>query len=241
MDDFLYFVFVAAVAGTVFWQLAAGYLFSENWRPTVFREKNPAMYWLTLLFQFAILVVAVLYMAPDEDTWRFGSSRFRQEQAGKERDAAAIAERAERRRAEAFDLHRKQQPAQAIAIYDELLRESGEDAELHYWRGMAHWKLGDNDAALQDFRRVIDIEPGNLDAHRSADGILSKQKRWDEILAIWNGYIRASPGDAEGYYGRGGTHYRKGDLAAARADAAKACEFGKAEACNVAERLKAKQ
>lgn len=241
MDDFLYFLFVAALAGTVFWQLAAGYLFNENWRPAVFREKNPAMYWLTLLFQFAVLVVVVLYMAPDEDTWRFGSSRFRQEQSATERDSAAISERAARRRAEAFDLHRKAQPAQAIAIYDELLRDSGEDAEILFWRGMAHWKLGDTDAALRDFRRVIDLEPGNLEAHRSADRILSRQKRWDEVLAIWNGYLVGSPRDAEAYFERGGTHFHKGDLAAARADAARACELGKAEACKLAERLGTKQ
>lgn len=223
------------LACLIVWQLAAGYTLGGKFglRADVFREHSPRNYWLTILSE---VVVFVIFLITGATSWEWSSSSHEEE----EEAAVAAPTRAEQRRAEAFDLHRKQQPAQAIAIYDELLRNSGDDAELLYWRGMARWKLGDDDAALQDFRRVIDIEPGNFEAHRGADGILSRQKRWDEILAIWNGYIRASPSDAEAYYERGGTHFRKGDLAAAHADAARACELGKAEACNVAGRLKAK-
>jgi tetratricopeptide (TPR) repeat protein len=141
-------------------------------------------------------------------------------------------------RERAFGLHRERKWAEAVAAYDELLAESVRDAELHYWRGMAHWQLGEPDRALRDFRRVIELEPANFDAHRSADRILSGERRWDEILEMWNRYIARAPANAEAYFERGGTNYRKGNLVAAQADAARACELGKAEACPWAERLK---
>lgn len=141
-------------------------------------------------------------------------------------------------REQAFRLHRERKWAEAVAAYDELLVETARDAELHYWRGMAHWQLGEPDRALRDFRRVIELEPANFDAHRDADRILSGQRRWDEILEMWNRYIARTPADARAYFERGGTNYRKGDLTAAQADAARACELGNAEACPWAERLR---
>jgi len=141
-------------------------------------------------------------------------------------------------REQAFSLHREKRWADAVAAYDELLAESEPDAELHYWRGMAQWQLGQPDEALRDFRRVIELEPTNFDAHRSADRILSNQRRWDESAEMWSRYIARLPSSAEAYFERGGANFHKGDLVGAQADAARACELGKAEACPWAERLK---
>ena len=163
-----------------------------------------------------------------------------QRRASPGKNAVEVSTRAEPRRDQAFNLHRAQKWAEAIAVYDELLRKSDRDAELSYWRGMAHWQLNHADQALQDFRRVIELEPTNFDAHRSADRILSRQRRWDEVLEMWDGYIGREPTNAEAYFERGGTNFHKGNLAAAQADAAKACELGKSEACSLAERLKSK-
>jgi len=152
-----------------------------------------------------------------------------------------VTSRTEQRRDQAFDLYRAQKLPQAIAAFDALLDESDRDAELRYWRGMAQWKLGHTEQALQDFRRAIELEPTNFDAHRAADRILSQQGRWDEILEMWDRYIARVPTDAEAYFERGGTYFHKRDLAAAQADAARACQLGKAQACSMAERLKSQQ
>lgn len=160
--------------------------------------------------------------------------------ASRGQNSVDVSSPADQRRDHAFALHRTQKWADAIAVYDELLRESERDAELRYWRGMAHWKLDHADQALHDFHRVIELEPTNFEAHRSADRILSRQKRWDEVLEIWDRYIGRVPTNAEAYFERGGTNFHKGNLAAAQADAAKACELGKSEACSLAERLKSK-
>lgn len=153
-------------------------------------------------------------------------------------NAADVSNSMEFRRERLFVPYREKRYADAIAAYDALQPEAGRDALLTYWRGMAHWQLGQVDLALRDFRRTIELEPANFDAHRNADRILTQQQRWDEILALWNPYIAKNPGNAKAYFERAGTNFHKGDRAAAQADAARACELGKQEACVWVERLK---
>lgn len=180
-----------------------------------------------LLFVFLALFAALVY-------WTIADT-------GQDSGGTGLAQTsspAQGMREKAFDLHRAGELAEAIAVYDELLRESNSDAELYYWRAMAYLKQQSSDLALSDFRRVMELQPTNFNAHLYADRILTQQKRWDDILEMWNGYLVWVPHDAAAYFERGGTNYRKGDLAAARADAARACELGKAEGCTWAERLK---
>ena len=141
------------------------------------------------------------------------------------------------KRTTAFKLHRNEQWQQAITLYDELIDESGEDAELMFWRGMANWKMKNNEKALDDFRRVTRPQPKNFEAFQYADRILSSQKRWSEVLEIWDRFIANSPDHAEAWFERGGTYYHQGNLIEAQANAQKACELGKAEACGWASKL----
>ena len=179
-----------------------------------------------LLFTYIVLFAALLVWTTA------GTGRESAQSSSPERSASD-----QKRREPAFELHRAGKLNEAIAVYDELLRESSRDAELYYWRAMAHWTQQSSDLALNDFRRVIELQPGRFEAHLYADRILSQQQRWDEILELWNRYLDLVPDNAEGYFERGGTNYRKGDLAAAQADAAKSCNLGKQEACIWAKRL----
>src|SRR5262245_3437348 len=144
----------------------------------------------------------------------------------------------QQRREEAFRLHRAEKWEEAVTRYDQLLGEWEPDGELHYYRGAVHWQLNHPDQALDDFRRAIELAPTNFEAHRSADRLLSQQRRWDEVLEMWNAYIARMPADAAAYFERGGTNFHKGDLAAAQADAAQACRLGKADGCVWEARLK---
>jgi tetratricopeptide (TPR) repeat protein len=144
------------------------------------------------------------------------------------------------KRTQALALHNQGKIEQAIRLYDELLGPAGADAELVYWRGVAHGKAGREDMALVDFRRVMDLDPGRFEAYLYADRILSRQRRFDDCVDVWNRYLRVVPGDATAYMERGGSHYHRGDFAAAHADARRACELGKREACAMAERVKAR-
>lgn len=172
-------------------------------------------------FAAVFLALAISFM------WT--NPRMLREAAG-ERESAASTRRDERRD-DAFELHRQKKYPKAIAIYDEILRASPKDAEILFWRGIAHWRFGNTDQALADFRSVAAIQPGNFDAIKYADQILARQRRWDEIIALWDAYLRVVPNDVEGYYERGGTHYHKGDRQAAIRDYNRACQMGKAKVC----------
>ena len=141
-------------------------------------------------------------------------------------------------RERALNLHRAGKIDEAIQAYDALLRTGGPDAEILYWRAMAFGKANQPEMALQDARRVIEIEPANLDASRLADRILGKQQRWDEVIKVWDRFIAIAPPNEDAYFERSGAHFRKGDIAAASSDAAKSCALGKPQACVMAERLK---
>jgi tetratricopeptide (TPR) repeat protein len=184
------------------------------------------MRWFMVIYiaMFGCLLYTVLRPAPGVE--------------GVAEGAPAAASSPEDRRQAAYDLHRELKWREAIVAYDMLIREEGEDAEILFWRGMAWWKSAHFDAALRDFQRVIELEPAHLDAHRNADLLLARQQRWDDIIAMWDRYLTHQPRDAEAYFERGGTHFHKGDMAAARADATRACELGKAQACKMVERLK---
>lgn len=92
--------------------------------------------------------------------------------------------------------------------------------------------------AYDHYLATIEREPDNFSAHVSLDRILSRQRRWDELLEMWGRYLERNPRDADAWHERAGTNYWKGDLEAARSDAARACELGKERACNLAQRLK---
>lgn len=109
---------------------------------------------------------------------------------------------------------------------------------MRFFRGVAHWRLGRNDLALADFQRVVALDDTNFTANQYADRIMSSQARWNEVIAMWTAFIQKNPASARAYFERGGTHFHYGDMAAALADATKACELQLAEACAQAARLR---
>jgi tetratricopeptide (TPR) repeat protein len=143
------------------------------------------------------------------------------------------------RGAKAGELIRAEQHAEALKLYDELLLETETDADLHYGRGVAHWKLGHTDAALADFRRTLELQPRHYHAVLSADRMLEPLARWSEILEMWDRYIAVEPGIASAYQERGGTHSRMRNMKGAAADMTKACELGLTGWCGLAAQLRA--
>lgn len=192
----------------------------ELTRMTTALRRHAAIY----LLVFATLVTSIL-----REAWVDGKRR--------EQAATEVANRPEYRRERVFGPAREKRWADTIAAYD-ALPEAGRDAELTYWRAMAQWGLGREDLALQDFRRAIELDPAYFDAIRYADRLLTRQQRWDEILDLWDRYLVKNKWNAEAYFERGGTHFHKGDRAAALEDVTRACELGKPEACAMAEKLK---
>jgi hypothetical protein len=132
----------------------------------------------------------------------------------------------------AIKLHRAKRYAAAIPVYDAALGAVPGDPEVVYWRGVAHWNTPNGTTkALADFRRAIELDPANWNAHLNADRILTAERKWDESVALWNKYLERVPNSGDAYWERSGTNRLKGDTAGMRADAAKACELGRRDAC----------
>jgi Flp pilus assembly protein TadD len=152
----------------------------------------------------------------------------------------AAAQTLQQKRDRALTLHHEGRVEEAIRLYDEILGPVGADGELVHWRGVAHWKAGRENQALVDFRRAMDLDPGRFETYLNADRILSRQRRFDDCVDLWNRYLRVVPGDAAALLERGGSNFHRGDFAAAHADLQRACDLGKKEACGFAESVKAK-
>jgi len=60
-------------------------------------------------------------------------------------------------------MDRKQLEYEVIAL-DKAIDEGPGDAQLYLLRGRAHYKLGQLDSALNDFVRVRELDPGNVEA-----------------------------------------------------------------------------
>ena len=119
----------------------------------------------------------------------------------------------------------------AIIIYNEILSAEENNSEILYWRAMAYIAQENTAMALNDLISVSKVDPTNYDAFIYADRIMSKQRRWDEVIELWDRRIKQSPNDAKSYYERAGTYHHKGDNEAAYRDARKACDLGLSEAC----------
>jgi tetratricopeptide (TPR) repeat protein len=51
-------------------------------------------------------------------------------------------------------------------MLDRAIALNKKSEQAHYWRGMLYKRLGKNDAALKDFRLVVEVNPRNIDAAR---------------------------------------------------------------------------
>jgi len=120
----------------------------------------------------------------------------------------------------------------AIELYTLALRFDPDNAKAYCWRGIAYQRSGQPERALNDLQQAIAINP-----HLYLDDLLLKQGRLDEIIAAWDRLLQLEPDNAKAHMERGGTYYRKRDLAAALQDATRACELGHKEACRLVQRL----
>lgn len=224
MDGYTLIV-VLVLAAIVAWQLVSGKALDGRWRPSIRRDERPGTYWLVVAGQAAILALVVTTGRTSFTfTWDEAADWLR-----------------ERRVRNAQDLHREKKWPEAKAAFDELAVEIPHDARAFYGRGVANRNLGNPDAALADFRQVIALDPSHYPSYVEVDRILSARQRWDELLAMWGDFLARYPGKAEAWYERAGTNFHKGDLAAAIADATRACELGLAAACRQVEKQRAGQ
>lgn len=98
-------------------------------------------------------------------------------------------------------------------------------ASAYFFRGRTHYELGQDDAAIYDFSKAIELDPTFADAYRRRAFAEYRQRRYLGAARDCGEYVRLRPDDGEGYYCRGIMLSRAGDQDAAIADYQHAIEL----------------
>jgi basic membrane protein A len=107
-----------------------------------------------------------------------------------------------------------------------------QEAVEHLNRGINHQEQGQQDLAIADFDRAIELEPGLAEAYGNRGRAYAEMGDYDRAIADLNRTIELQPDLAEAYFNRGVAYWHKGDYDRAIADYDRAIELkpGLAEA-----------
>ncbi len=112
----------------------------------------------------------------------------------------------------------------AIEVCDQALDlerlRPRDKAATHTNRGILFMRQGNNTRALWDYQRGLEILPGLQEAKVNLGAALYNLKRYPEALAALNEGVGSDSVDARaiGYYNRGLTHEKLGDIQSAYED-----------------------
>lgn len=181
---------VLAVLGVALaWQLVTGRTPGRG-ANALRRQDHPVSYWIIVGVQGAFVAfVAVTGNASPSHAWSQVVTGYR-----------------EYRVAKAVDLRHGQQWDRALLAYDELLAALPGDVRIVHGRGVALLHLDRDEEALADFRRAIALDPTHYPSYDEIDRILSGRQRWDDAIALWDGYLARFPGNARAWHERGVKH-----------------------------------
>ncbi|NJP98492.1 tetratricopeptide repeat protein, partial [Nonomuraea sp. FMUSA5-5] len=118
---------------------------------------------------------------------------------------------------------RRDAAMELVARAVELAADLGEEHPVHRLvlyanRAQLQAMAGQREAALADYTRAIEIDPGYPDYYLDRGNLLHELGRDEEALADYETVMRLSPPFPEAYYNRSEVRYAAGDLEGARAD-----------------------
>lgn len=96
---------------------------------------------------------------------------------------------------------------EALALFQQSVREAGKSAPAHYWLGRAWFALGDNAEALKAFRRTVQLDKNWASGHVGMGMVYAQLP--NRRLDARNAYRRAleiDPGNADAQYRMGMTY-----------------------------------
>lgn len=133
---------------------------------------------------------------------------------------------------EAFGHYQAGRPAQALAVLDAGLARWPANAEARYYRGLLLQGEGRPQAALEDLRAAVDLQPLYFAALRRLDLLLAAAGAAGDSLPYWDRYLKLRPQHAEAWMRRASARLALGDREGALADLSRSCDLGGMEACN---------
>jgi tetratricopeptide (TPR) repeat protein len=125
----------------------------------------------------------------------------------------------------------------AIREYDSAVALDPNNPACWLARGRAHGRQGDADQALADLDQAALLGPTNPDIWEALSWARLHSSHDREALESLNRLLELRPGDARGLGMRADANSKLGNDAAAREDAAAACQAGDSFACNLQQHL----
>jgi tetratricopeptide (TPR) repeat protein len=113
-----------------------------------------------------------------------------------------------------------------LAIEQEQLTRRNR-AATYVNRGILHMRLGDNESALRDYERSLQLLPDLVEAKVNLGAALYGLQRFDEAMTALNEGVASENSDARAtaHYNRALIHERRGDVQAAYDDFRTALEI----------------
>jgi len=106
----------------------------------------------------------------------------------------------------------------AAAAYDKALRVKPDDTDMLYGRGLAYAEAGQVDRAVSDFRKVLELKPGDIEASNALGYTLADNDRdLGEAQALIQAARAARPDDPSVADSWGWLQFRQGRLDQAEA------------------------
>jgi len=127
---------------------------------------------------------------------------------------------------------------EAIAEYNEAVRIVPYDYSPYFNRGVCYSQLHDDDEALQDFLRVIELKPDHKNTYLRMTTIYTNRRMYDDALTSINKMILLDPENGEALFIRAKIYGKKGSNIQSLQDARQACDLGCQEACRYYNQVK---
>ena len=119
----------------------------------------------------------------------------------------------------------------------EATQESKKKSEEWYEKGILFTVYGNDKAAIDQFKKVVESDPQHHDAYFQMGVSYGELGQYENALRQINKAIELNPDKAVFYYGRARVYLLSGDKEKAVADFEKAAEMGSRDAGNYLKRI----
>ena len=120
----------------------------------------------------------------------------------------------------------RQKPMRAEASLNRAVLAFPEMSYLYEQRGLFYMAVGDNEAALKDFEKFMELSPGEASGYFNRGMVKARQSKLIDALADFNKAVDIAPDEPRYYWERGLFHYTTGNLDSALKDFNKTLETG---------------
>ena len=111
---------------------------------------------------------------------------------------------------EGYTFYKAQQYQNALAAFNQALQLDAENAQAHYWQGLALFHLNDLGRALAAFDESIRYDPRYPMVYNARGNVLYRLGRYEDAIAAYTTAIRLNPHYAQAYRNKGLAFYHLG-------------------------------